>query len=91
MDETLIFLEDNDYINDPRFALNFGRSRIENKKVGKLRLEKELKEKGLENQIISGTLNFLYEEYDEREIAMACAKKKSNLYHQMILKKIVAD
>ena len=55
--ETLAFLEDNDYVNDPRFALQFGRSRIENKKMGKLRLERELKNKGLENQIISETLS----------------------------------
>ena len=70
------FLEDHDYINDPRFALQFGRSRIENKKVGKLRLERELKAKGLESATISGALNSLYEEFDERKIAMVCAKKK---------------
>jgi len=76
LDETLALLEDNNYINDPRFALKFGRSRIENKKVGKIRLERELKDKGLESQIISKALNSLYEEYDEREIAIVCAKKK---------------
>ena len=76
VDETLAFLEDNDYINDPRFALQFGKSRIENKKLGKLRLERELKNKGLENQIISETLSSLYKEYDEQEIAMVCAIKK---------------
>ena len=76
VDETLAFLEDHDYINDPRFALQFGRSRIENTKVGKLRLEQELKNKGIENQIINETVNFLYEEYDERKIAISCAKKK---------------
>ena len=76
VDETLAFLEDNDYVNDPRFALQFGRSRIENKKVGKLRLERELKAKGLESATISGALNSLYEEFDERKIAMVCAKKK---------------
>ena len=76
VDETLAFLENNGYINDPRFALQFGKSRIENKKVGKLRLERELKNKGLENQIIDETLRSLYEEYDELEVAMACAQKK---------------
>ena len=74
--EALAFLEDNDYVNDPRFALQFGRSRIENKKVGKLRLERELKAKGLESATISGALNSLYEEFNERKIAMVCAKKK---------------
>ena len=42
VDETLIFLESNDYINDERFAMQFGRSRIVNKKIGRLRLGLEL-------------------------------------------------
>ena len=76
VDETLTFLENNGYINDRRFALQFGRSRIVNKKVGRLRLEQELRNKGLERQIINETLSSLYEEYNEREVAMVCAKKK---------------
>ena len=57
VDETLAFLEDNDYVNDQRFALQFGRSRIENKKVGRLRLERELRNKGLDRQLIDETLS----------------------------------
>ena len=76
VDETLIFLESNDYINDERFAMQFGRSRIVNKKIGRLRLGLELGKKGLERKIIEETLNSLYEEYDEKKIAMSCAKKK---------------
>ena len=48
VDETLIFLESNNYINDDRFAMQFGRSRIVNKKIGRLRLGLELGSKGLE-------------------------------------------
>ena len=81
VDETLIFLESNDYINDERFAMQFGRSRIVNKKIGRLRLGLELGNKGLERKIIEETLNSLYEEYDEKKIAMSCAKKKTcNLF-----------
>jgi len=80
VDETLIFLESNDYINDDRFAMQFGRSRIVNKKIGRLRLGLELGSKGLERQIIKKTLNSLYEEYDEKKIAMSCAKKKLATY-----------
>jgi regulatory protein len=76
VDKTLIFLESNDYINDERFAVQFGRSRILKKKIGKLRLELELKNKGLKNQIIKETLKTLYEEYDEANIALSCTKKK---------------
>jgi len=80
VDETLIFLESNDYINDERFAMQFGRSRIVNKKIGRLRLGLELGNKGLERKIIEETLNSLYEEYDEKKIAMSCAKKKLATY-----------
>ena len=76
IDQTLNFLEEKDYINDLRFALKFGRTRIENKKEGRLRVEQELKSKGLESQVIRAVLNSLYEEYDEGEIAMICVKKK---------------
>ena len=86
--EALAFLEDNDYVNDPRFALQFGRSRIENKKVGKLRLERELKAKGLESATISGALNSLYEEFDERKIAMVCAKKKLQSFSSNDIEKV---
>ncbi|SVB96637.1 uncharacterized protein METZ01_LOCUS249491, partial [marine metagenome] len=80
VDETLTFLESNDYINDDRFAMQFGRSRIVNKKIGRLRLGLELGNKGLERKIIEETLNSLYEEYDEKKIAMSCAKKKLATY-----------
>ena len=80
VNETLIFLESNDYINDDRFAMQFGRSRIVNKKIGRLRLGLELGNKGLERKIIEETLNSLYEEYDEKKIAMSCAKKKLTTY-----------
>ena len=80
VDETLIFLENNEYINDERFAMQFGRSRIVNKKIGRLRLRLELGDKGLERQIIEETLNSLYEEYDEKKIALSCAKKKIATY-----------
>ena len=91
VDETLAFLEDNDYVNDQRFALQFGRSRIENKKVGRLRLERELRNKGLERQLIDETLSSLYKEYEEGEIAMSCAKKNFHLLRQMTAKKSVVD
>ena len=80
VDETLIFLENNEYINDERFAMQFGRSRIVNKKIGRLRLGLELGDKGLERQIIEETLSSLYEEYDEKKIALSCAKKKLATY-----------
>ena len=76
IDETLTFLENNEYVNDARFAIQFGRSRIINKKIGRLRLGIELEQKGIEKKIIDETLNSLYEEFDEEAIAVSCLKKK---------------
>jgi regulatory protein len=80
VEKTLAYLEKNRYIDDPRFALQFGRSRIENKRVGKLRLRRELRNKGLDDSLINKTLNSLYAERDESEIALACAKRKLALF-----------
>lgn len=80
LNDTLIFLQKNNYINDQHFAIQFGRSRIENKKVGKLRLERELYFKGIEKKIVIEVVNSLYEEFDEMEIAMSCAEKKISSY-----------
>ena len=80
VEKTLAYLEKNRYIDDPRFALQFGQSRIENKRVGKLRLRRELRDKGLDDSLINKTLNSLYAERDESEIALACAKRKLALF-----------
>ena len=76
IDETLTFLENNKYVNDASFAMQFGRSRIVNKKIGRLRLGLELEHKGIERKTIDETLNSLYEEFDEKTVAVSCLKKK---------------
>ena len=76
IEETLTFLENNKYVNDTSFAMQFGRSRIVNKKIGRLRLGRELEHKGIERKIINETLNSLYEEFDEKVIAVSCLEKK---------------
>ncbi|MCH8156966.1 MAG: regulatory protein RecX [Nitrospinae bacterium] len=76
VEETLVYLEGNRYVDDTRFALQFGQSRIVNKRVGKIRLRRELKDKGLDNALIDQTLDSLYAEHDESKVALACAQKK---------------
>jgi len=90
VDEVLSFLLENNYINDERFAMQFGKSRIENKKIGKLLLKQELKIKGIESQTIENSLYLLYKEYNEKEIAMACAKKKLLSYSSNSTEKVMA-
>jgi len=90
VDKILSFLLENNYINDERFAMQFGKSRIENKKVGKLLLKQELKIKGIESQTIENSLYLLYKEYNEKEIAIACAKKKLLSYSSNSTEKVMA-
>ena len=90
VDEILSFLLENNYINDERFAMQFGKSRIENKKIGKLLLKQELRIKGIEGQTIENSLYLLYKEYNEKEIAIACAKKKLPSYSSNSTEKVMA-
>ena len=90
VDEILSFLLENNYINDERFAMQFGKSRIENKKIGKLLLKQELRIKGIESQTIENSLYLLYKEYNEKDIAVACAKKKLPSYSSNSTEKVMA-
>ena len=90
VDEILSFLLENNYINDERFAMQFGKSRIESKKIGELLLKQELKIKGIESQTIKNSLHLLYKKYNEKEIALACAKKKILSYSSNSTEKVMA-
>lgn len=74
--KTLDYFTEHDYINDERFALYWGQSRVTAKKIGKSRLRLELMAKGIEVGLIEKTLGILYDEIDEWEMAESCAKKK---------------
>jgi regulatory protein len=73
---TLQYLEKLNYINNQRFAMEWGRSRVEIKKFGKKRLRNELSGKGISSHIIETTLDILYESHIEKDLALASANKK---------------
>lgn len=73
---TLEALAELNYINDQRFAIEWGRWRVEVKKFGKKRLRHELSAKGVSSHIIETTLNTLYDSHPEQDLALACASKK---------------
>jgi regulatory protein len=64
------------YINDEKFALDRGRSRIANKKFGPYRLKQDLLGKGISRELVDQTLTRLYAEVDEEELAKLAAEKK---------------
>ena len=79
--KTLQDLAKLNYVNDQRFAMEWGRSRIEGKKFGKVRVRHELSAKGVASHIIETTLNSLYNSHPELELAQACARKKLESLH----------
>ncbi len=75
-DATLNYLADLGYINDRRFAEDWGRSRIENRRFGKLRIRQELFQKGVDEGLIASALEKLFSEADEIQLARTCAEKR---------------
>jgi regulatory protein len=66
------------YVNDQRFALEWGRYTINKQKLGKSRLYAELLNKGINKELLESTLAILYEDNPETELAIQCARKKMN-------------
>lgn len=79
--KTIQYLESLNYINDQRFAMEWGRSRVEGKKFGKERVRHELSAKGVASHIITATLDTLYDTNPEKDLALACANKKLASLH----------
>ncbi len=74
--ETLDYLRKLNYLNDEIFAQTWGRSRIQNKKLGKQRLRQELLSKGVDPELVGKALESLYSEVDEMQLAIETVKKK---------------
>jgi regulatory protein len=66
------------YVNDQRFALEWGRYKINKQKLGKTRLYLELLNKGIDKEILESALETLYEDNSEAELAIQSARKKLN-------------
>ena len=70
-------LEKYNYLNDREFTLNWLRYRMENRPLGRRSLEYELREKGVDSEIIKDSLDEVYTgEFDEYEVAVRLAEKK---------------
>ena len=74
--ETIDWLTRLGYLNDERFALAWSRSRVSTKKFGEYRLRRELSAKGLAAGIIEQTLQIVYSEASEWDLAQSLALKK---------------
>ena len=74
--QTLDYLTELNYINDQRFALQWSQFKINKNKIGRSRLHMELSSKGIDRAIIEKTLNAIYEDNPEKDLAEQCARKK---------------
>jgi regulatory protein len=74
--DTLARLAELRYIDDRRFALDWGRARLEKKKIGKHRLEQELLAKGVAQDLARETVDHIFEAVDEYASAKTLARQK---------------
>lgn len=72
----IFWLEDNNYINDEKFAKMWAQFRLHNKPIGRYRLNQELRTKGIKQDIIQKVIDKTYKEIDELTLARNLIKEK---------------
>ncbi len=72
-------LETAGYLDDRKFAMDYGRYLVEYRGLGRYALRSELRKKGVSDEYITPAIDELFsdEGYDEQELALALARKKS--------------
>src|SRR6056297_222051 len=79
IEETIYWLKEKNLINDRQFSLMWIKDRLTNKPLGKLRIRKELYNKGIDSDIIESTVNsFFKKNEDELELAYQLIKRRRN-------------
>ncbi|MCH8126624.1 RecX family transcriptional regulator [candidate division KSB1 bacterium] len=69
-------LKQSQLINDGTFSRQFARNKIIQKSIGRRELAFSLKQKGISKDILEATLEEVYSEYDEKELALRLANQK---------------
>jgi regulatory protein len=64
------------YVNDREFAVQWTRSRIRLRSFGRRRIEQELRDRGVERELIQDALSAVFEEASELDLALGEAVKK---------------
>lgn len=76
VDKVLARLKDLGYLSDERFAAEFTRSRQENDKFGRRRVQQQLFQKGIASDLSNKTLTDAYAEVDEFVLAKQYVDRK---------------
>jgi recX family len=65
IDVIVVYLIENNFLNEERFAKSFVRGKFHNKKWGRVRIVRELKLRGITHFLIQEALEEIEEEYEE--------------------------
>jgi len=63
-------------IDEEKFARNYAKTKMVTRPAGEFLLKRELKHKGISDEIIEETLKEIYQEKDQSQVAVELAKKK---------------
>ena len=74
--DLIFWLENNNYINDELFAEMWAHFRLQNKPIGRYKLNQELRIKGIKQDIIQKVIDKTYKEIDELTLARNLIKEK---------------
>lgn len=74
--DLISWLEDNNYINDELFAEMWAQFRLQNKPIGRYKLNQELRIKGVKQDIIQKVIDKTYKEMNELTLARNIIKEK---------------
>ncbi len=72
----ILWLENKNYINDELFAEMWAQFRLQNKPIGRYKLNQELRIKGIKQDIIKKVIDKTYNEIDELTLARNLIKDK---------------
>ncbi|MGC9048857.1 MAG: regulatory protein RecX [Patescibacteria group bacterium] len=86
--QTIQRIKELGYLNDEKFACLFIEMRKAGRPKGKFAIQRDLKQKGIDEEIIKKTLRKFYPENEEIEKALNLAKKKVKTYGQIPQQKI---
>lgn len=72
----ILWLENKNYINDELFASMWAQFRLQNKPIGRYKLNQELRVKGIKMEVIQKVIDKTYKEIDETTLARNLIEKK---------------
>jgi regulatory protein len=76
MEAVVLRLKELHYLDDTRYASDYTRMRVENEKFGRRRVQQDLIQRGIHEQVIGKTLDATYSELPEAELARKYIERK---------------